>query len=85
MGSHRAPGAFARLRKLFFRRPAQRDDYAAARQLIAAIDRGGIPLNTAKINQIARDLGLEVSAKARVEDTIQRIREALERVRHYGQ
>jgi len=48
-----------------------------ARQLIKAIDRGGVPLNPAKVNAIARDLGLEVSRKAPVEDTIARIRAAL--------
>jgi len=50
-----------------------------AKALIAAIDSGGIPLNPAKVNEIARNLGLEVSRKAPVEDTIQRIRAALER------
>lgn len=48
-----------------------------ARLLIKAIDRGGVPLNPAKVNAIARDLGLEVSRKAPVEDTIARIRAAL--------
>ena len=50
-----------------------------ARQLIAAIDAGGIPLNPARINRIAEDIGLEVSRKARQEVTIERIRAALER------
>ena len=50
-----------------------------ARQLIEAVDRGGIPLNAARVNQIARDLGLEVSRKAAVEDTLARIRAALAR------
>lgn len=49
-------------------------------QLIAAIDAGGLPLNAAIVNDIARKLGLEVSIHARMEDTIQRIREALARV-----
>lgn len=51
-----------------------------ARALIAAIDAGGIPLNPAKVNEIARNLGLDVSRKAPVEETIRRIRAALERV-----
>ena len=55
------------------------DDYARARQLIDAIDRGGIPLNAAKVNAIARDLGLDVSTRARLEETVQRIRQALSR------
>jgi len=48
-----------------------------ARDLIAAVDRGGIPLNPARVNAIARSLGLEVSARAPVEETIARIRKAL--------
>ncbi len=51
-----------------------------AQRLIAAVDKGGIPLNPAKVNAIARDLGLEVSRKAPVEETIQRIRDALNRL-----
>ncbi|HSI59985.1 MAG TPA: hypothetical protein VLA16_20680 [Ideonella sp.] len=55
----------------------------AARQraldLIAAIDAGGLPLNPARVNDIARNLGLEVSSRARVEQTIARIRAALAR------
>ena len=45
--------------------------------LIKAVDAGGLPLNPARVNDIARQLGLEVSSKARVEDTIARIRAAL--------
>ena len=50
-----------------------------AQQLIRAIDRGGVPLNPLRINHVARDLGLEVSRKARPEETIARIRQALQR------
>ncbi|BAN35376.1 hypothetical protein SCD_n01555 [Sulfuricella denitrificans skB26] len=50
-----------------------------AKQLIAAIDAGGTPLDSARISRIAEDLGLEVSKKARMEDTIDRIRMALKR------
>jgi len=50
-----------------------------AKQLISAIDAGGIPLDSARIYRIAEDLGLEVSRKARMEDTIDRIRMALQR------
>lgn len=50
-----------------------------ARQLIAAVDKGGVPLNPAIVNQIARGLGLEVSAKAPIDETIGRIRLALAR------
>lgn len=46
--------------------------------LIAAIDAGGIPLNPAVVNDIARKLGLEVSVTAQMDGTITRIRAALE-------
>ncbi len=49
-------------------------DRQRALNLVAAVDAGGIPLNTARVNHIARALGLEVSRHARVEDTIARIR-----------
>jgi hypothetical protein len=45
-----------------------------AKQLVLAIDAGGIPLDPAKTCRIAEDLGLEVSKNARMEDTIDRIR-----------
>jgi len=48
-----------------------------AESLIAAVDAGGVPLNPARVNDIARQLGLEVSRKAAVVDTIARIRVAL--------
>jgi hypothetical protein len=47
--------------------------------LVAAIDAGGLPLNPARINDIARQLGLEVSSKAPMHETIERIRLALGR------
>lgn len=50
-----------------------------AKQLISAIDAGGIPLDPAIIVRIAEDLGLEVSKKALMEDTIERIRAAIAR------
>jgi len=51
-----------------------------ARALIKAVDAGGLPLNAAIVNDIARQLGLEVSSKARMEETIGRIRGALGRL-----
>lgn len=60
------------------RRRAPTDDQQA-RALIAAIDRGGLPLNPARVNQIARGLGLEVSRHAPVAHTVERIRQALRR------
>ncbi len=50
-----------------------------ALDLVAAVDAGGLPLNPARVNAIARNLGLEVSTRAPVEDTIERIRQALAR------
>ena len=80
MGSHRQPGLFARLKARFSRQPVALDDYARARQLIDAIDRGGIPLNPAKVNAIARSFGLDVSRRAPVDETVERIRACLRRV-----
>mgnify|MGYP003642466125 CR=1 FL=1 len=48
--------------------------------LITAIDSGGTPTNTLKINAIARGLGLDIAKKAAPEDTIARIRSAIDRV-----
>jgi len=57
-------------------RPTERQQ---ARSLVDAVDAGGLPLNPARVNQIARQLGLEVSTRAPVEQTIERIRAALAR------
>jgi hypothetical protein len=54
-------------------------DVEQARALIAAIDAGGIPLNPLRVNAIARNLGLEVSRRARVEETVARIRACISR------
>lgn len=54
-------------------------DIARARRLIAAIDAGGIPLDKVIIKRIAESFGLEVSRTARTEETIERIRAALDR------
>ena len=64
---------------LFRRRQAPSPEQRA-RQLIAAIDAGGLPLNAAIVNDIARSLGLEVSPRARLQDTIARIRAAVLRL-----
>ncbi len=61
-------------------RPDWPPEVRRAHELIAAIDKGGLPLNPAIVNQIGRALGLEVSSKARIEDTVERIRQALRRV-----
>lgn len=49
-----------------------------AKDLIAAIDAGGVPLNPFIVNDIARQLGLQVAAQAPMTDTIADIRKSLE-------
>lgn len=66
--------------KLLFKRTQYPPEIEQAISLIKAVDRGGVPLNPAKVNAIARNLGLEVSNKASVEDTIRRIRLCLTRI-----
>ncbi|MDD3530732.1 MAG: hypothetical protein PHS77_12730 [Gallionellaceae bacterium] len=65
--------------KPFRSRDAMPPEMRQARDLIDAVDAGGVSLNPAKVNAIARALGLEVSRKAPVEDTIRRIRAAVAR------
>lgn len=79
MGSRRTRGIVHWLKRLLPAAPQPLSDLEQARGLIAAVDRGGIPLNPAKVNAIARNLGLEVAKTAAVEDTIERIRRALSR------
>jgi len=67
------------LSALWKRPPAPTPERQRALDLIAAVDRGGLPLNAARVNDIARSLGLEVSTRAPVEQTIERIRQALAR------
>jgi len=64
-------------RRLFKRQSLS--DIEQARLLIQAIDRGGIPLNPARVNHIARNLGLEVSTRAPVDQTVARIRACVQR------
>ena len=54
-------------------------DRQRAQDLVAAVDAGGLPLNPARVNDIARCLGLQVSTSAPVGETIERIRAALKR------
>ena len=80
MTAPRAKGRFSRWLQAFRRQPpAPVSDHQRAVDLIAAIDAGGLPLNPARVNDIARRLGLEVSRHARMEDTVERIRAALQR------
>lgn len=71
------------LRKVFKQRIPP--EIIQAQRLIRAIDRGGLPLNPARVNAIARDLGLEVSTRAPVEQTIERIRAYLQRIESNSQ
>jgi len=72
-------GILGRLKKLLTAKKEPLSDIEQARRLIAAVDSGGIPLNPARVNAIARNLGLEVSRTAPVEDTIARLRAAVDR------
>jgi len=65
------------LKRVLFGVQPPKTERQRAQALIAAIDAGGLPLNPARVNDIARQLGLEVSRKAPMEDTIARIRVAL--------
>ncbi len=60
--------------------PVPLSDRQRALDLVKAVDAGGLPLNPARVNAIARSLGLEVSVRAPVEETIARIRSALARL-----
>lgn len=80
MGSKKRSKYFGWLARLLPMGNKLPKEYQLARKLINAVDKGGLPMNPAKVNAIARDIGLEVSTKDPVEDTIQRIREALGRV-----
>lgn len=79
MGSRRRKGILGWLKGLFAVPVQPVSDIEQARRLIAAIDRGGIPLNPARVNAVARNLGLEVSKQAAVADTIERLRAAVKR------
>ena len=67
------------IRRRLFKRKIP-TEIAQAQVLIRAIDRGGIPLYPSKVNAVARDLGLDVSPRAPVDQTIERIRACLKRI-----
>ena len=48
-----------------------------AKSLLKAVDKGGFPSNPAKVNDIARKIGLVVSTSAPMQETIERIRSKL--------
>ncbi len=63
-----------RLKALLFGNKPPLTERQRVLALLAAIDAGGVPLNPARINDMARQLGLEVSPKAPMTETIARIR-----------
>jgi hypothetical protein len=64
------------LKRLLSRRQPLSPEQRAS-DLIKAIDAGGIPLNPAVVNDIARKLGLDVLITAPMDETIARIRIAI--------
>ncbi|MGE5452765.1 MAG: hypothetical protein ACM3VZ_13115 [Acidobacteriota bacterium] len=67
------------LQRRLQRRQAKQPLLQRAQALLDAIDAGGIPLNPAIVNDIARQLGLDVSSRAPMDETIERIRAAVAR------
>lgn len=59
---------------------AHESAHRQALDLLRAIDAGGVPLHPARVNQIGRALGLDVSSAAPVGDTVARIRAAVTRL-----
>ena len=80
------PGLFSWLNSLFAKRTVvsaesvQRQTLKRAQELIAAIDRGGIPLNPMIVNRIGRDIGITVLASDPMNLTIEKIRSQLKKI-----
>jgi hypothetical protein len=79
MAPRRRKGFIGWLKSLLPAKAAPLSDIEQARRLIAAINRGGIPLNPSRVNAVARNLGLEIAKKAPVEETIEHLRKAVSR------
>ena len=79
MAPRRRKGFIGWLKSLLPAKAAPLSDIEQARRLIAAINRGGISLNPARVNAVARNPGLEIAKKAPVEETIERLRKAVAR------
>jgi hypothetical protein len=79
MAPRRRKGFIGWLKSLLPAKAAPLSDIEQARRLIAAINRGGIPLNPSRVNAVARNLGLEIAKKAPVEETNERLRKAVAR------
>lgn len=67
------------LRYWLRRKPQLPRELQAGKDVIDAIDAGGLPLDATRINRIARDLGLDIAPQAAVADTVARLRAAVER------
>jgi len=65
------------LKSCLRRKPRLPRELQAGRDVIAAIDAGGLPLDATRINRIARDLGLDVQPRAPLEATVARLRAAV--------
>ena len=61
------------------RKPQLPRELQAGKEVVDAIDAGGLPLDATRINRIARDLGLDVSPQAPLKETVPRLRAAVER------
>ena len=59
------------------RKPKLPSELQAGKDVVDAIDAGGLPLEAMRINRIARELGLEVSSQAPVGETVVRLRAAV--------
>jgi hypothetical protein len=59
-------------------KPKPTDPAQLAKDLISAIDAGGLPLNPFIVNDIGPQLGLEVAPDAPMLDTTARIRKLIE-------
>ncbi|MBI3095067.1 MAG: hypothetical protein HYY97_09365 [Rhodocyclales bacterium] len=79
MPSRRRTRLLKTLKALFGRGGKLPPELLAGKEVIDAVDAGGVPLYPARINQIARDLGLDVAASAPVEQTVERLRAAVAR------
>jgi len=72
-------GILGWLTSLFAAKQQPLSDIEQARRLLAALDRGGVPLNPARVNAIPHKLRQEVHRTAPGEQTTLRLRRAVER------
>jgi hypothetical protein len=65
--------------KGFMQKRGAPSPHRRARDLLTAIDAGGLPLHPGIVNDIARQLGLEVPLSAPMDVTISRIRRKIDK------